>query len=134
MQRFVLSIIMVFLISAQAFALDAVTVDIKVTVNQQPGIGSFLPGDGYIISEGDILEIMVNAADPNNDVLQYRYLVNDVVKNTWSAEAMFSYTLTDSDIGLNRIKAEVTDGIETVQTQQVEIYVFRKSPDLPTEQ
>lgn len=126
MKKFIFLLIL-GLITTPALALESGSVDVRVTINKEPYIGDFLPADGYTIEEGDTLEISVDAADPNeSDILQYQFTVNGVVKQPWNSESSFSYTLEDGDIGLNRITVEVTDGLETVQTQEVEIYVFRK--------
>ena len=123
------------LLCQQAFALDSVTVDIKVTIQHPPNIGDFLPADGSVITEGDTLQLSVTATDPNsNDILQYQYYINDEVKEPWTTDNTFSYMITGEDVGLNTIKAEVTDGKETIQTQEVEIFVFRGSPGLPDSQ
>jgi len=125
-------ILTMLLLCQQALALDSVTVDIRVTVQHPPDIGGFMPADGTVTTEGDTLLISVTATDPNiNDALQYQYYINGEVKAPWSAENTFSYKLTVGDVGLNTIKAEVTDTKETVATQEVEIFVFRGSPGLP---
>jgi hypothetical protein len=113
-------------------ALDTATIEVRISINQPPVVGEFSPADGHTITEGDTLNISVAATDPNaGDVLQYRYYINGTVKEDWTAEPSYNYALTAADAGLNRIKAEITDGQKTVQTQEVEIYVFRKSPILP---
>ncbi|MBL7157324.1 MAG: hypothetical protein ISS92_04065 [Candidatus Omnitrophica bacterium] len=118
-------------ISTQTLALDSGSVDIKVVINKAPNIESFQPDDGYRIIEGDMLQISVIANDPNNDILQYRFIIKGIIKRPWSNEASFNYVLTGDDIGLNNIKAEVTDAIDIIQTEEIEIYVFRRPLDLP---
>ncbi len=130
MKKIIITIIMV-LIATQAAALDTASFNINVTVNKGPNITDFSPSDGYKVTEGDSLEISVNANDPNNDTLQYQFLINNNIKQPWSNNSSFNYTLGQNDIGLNNIRVEVTDGLETVQTEEVEIYVFRKAPNLP---
>ncbi len=133
MKKFILILTLLF-IAAQAMALDSGSFEITVTINKAPTIEGFTPIDGHRITEDDLLEISVIADDLNNDTLQYQFYVNGVIKQAWTADSLFSYTLTGDDIGLNSIKAEVKDNIEIVQTGEVEIYVFRKSPDLPAEE
>lgn len=127
----IILILISILIASSALALDDGSFSIKVTINKGPSIDSFEPEDGYRIREGDRLDISVTATDPNNDALQYQFIINGIIKRPWNRESSYSYTLTQDDIGINRIKAEVTDGMETIQTEEVEIFVFRKSLELP---
>jgi len=130
MKRF-LHIIILILISTRALAFDNGTVEIRVTINKPPLIDrdNFKPSNGSTMIEGETLEISVEATDPNNDILQYQFIVNDKVKQPWSADPTYNYILKASDTGINNIKVEVTDGIET-KDQEVEIYIFR-SPIAP---
>lgn len=132
MKKTLLLVAMLFL-CAQAVALDSKTVTIEVKVNQPPVIDgeNSYPKDGYVINEGGTLQISVTADDANNDILQYRFFINDVVKRDWGTTSTFDYTPEASDIGLNTIKAEVRDGIITVQTDEVEIYIFRSTVEVP---
>ena len=127
MKKIIAIWVLLFVLSAQALALDQKTIVIKVTINKAPEIGTFVPGDGYVITESDTLEISIDASDANNDTLKYQYYINGSIKEPWSTESSYSYALTKDDIGSNKIKAEVTDGLETVSTEEVEVYVFRKS-------
>lgn len=131
MKRLTMILIALFLCT-QAFALEVETFNINITVNKPPTIEGLLPEDGFVITEGDTVEISVVATDPNDDMLQYQFLVNGAIKRPWDSEPLFSYTLGSDDIGLNKISVEVTDSLETVQTEEVEIWVFRRSPDTPT--
>ena len=116
----------------QAFDPDG-SVEIKVVINKGPNVESFLPNDGDTIVEGDTLTISVTANDPNSDTLEYQFYINGVVKEPWTQSSTFSYTLTETDIGLNTIKAEIRDSLETIETDTVEIFVFRASPNMPTQ-
>jgi len=134
MKKRILPILILMLVTSRALALDKGSFEIRVTINKAPAVESFLPRDGSAINEGDTLEISVSANDPNNDVLKYRFFINGIVKRDWGASPAFSCLLGNGDIGLNRISAEVTDGIETITTEEAEVYVFRKSLALPTAQ
>jgi hypothetical protein len=128
----VILIIAAFILSSQAFALDTASINIKITVNQPPGVEEISPKDGYAIIQGSTLNITVTAYDPNSqDILQYQYYINGALKRDWTKEPSFNYILNAEDIGLNKIKVKVTDGIETIETEEAEIYVFRGSPDMP---
>ena len=124
-------LIALLLLTTQALALDEGSFYIKVTVNHPPQLRAFGPADGTTITEGDELTISVSAEDPNRDILEYRFIVNGTEKQAWSTEQTCIYTLTSNDIGLNTIKAEVRDDMETISTPEVEIFAFRGSPDLP---
>jgi len=131
MKKLILVLTMI-LLSVQALALESETFVIGITINQKPVIASFAPADGHVIIQGDTLQISVTASDPNaGNVLEYQFIINDVVRKTWGNDSQFSFPLEESDTGLNSIKVEVTDGLQTVETEEVEIYVFRQSPDLP---
>ncbi len=128
------TIIISLLLCARALAVNPSTLEIEVTVKQPPAIGGFLPADGTVITENDTLNIAVTATDPNRgDVLRYRYYINDQLKRDWTTDHNYSYALTANDLGLNKIKADVTDGTNTVTTREVEAFVFRKSPATPGE-
>ena len=109
------------------------SIEIKVVINKGPVVQGLLPNDGDTVVEGDTLEISVTANDPNNEALEYQFFINDIIKQPWTQNSTFSYTLTGSDIGLNTIRAKVRDSLEVVQTDTVEIFVFRSSPDLPAQ-
>lgn len=128
------TIIISLLLCARALAVNPAALEIEVTVKQPPAIGGFLPADGTVITENDTLNIAVTATDPNTgDVLQYRYFINNQVRQDWTTDNNHSHALSTSDLGLNTIKAQVTDGTETVTTEEVEIFVFRKLPATPGE-
>lgn len=134
MKKTVFTIIISLLLCARALAVNPAALEIEVTVKQPPAIGGFLPADGTVITENDTLNIAVTATDPNTgDVLQYRYFINNQVRQDWTTDNNHSHALSTSDLGLNTIKAQVTDGTETVTTEEVEIFVFRKLPATPGE-
>ena len=127
-----IAIILILAIAATpAFGLNPASVNIKVTINKNPGIDSFVPADGLMINKGDTLTISVTASDPNNDVLEYRFLVNGSIKQDWSTASSISYVLDETDIGLNKIQANVKDALVTVSTDEIEIYVCRSTVALP---
>lgn len=124
-------ILIIILLCAQASALDSKTVAIQITINKPPSIGTFTPVDGNVVSEGDTLEISVTATDPNNDILQYRFFVNGAIKRDWGTASSFNYVLGTNDVGLNKIKAQITDNMLTVETDEVEVYAFRNTVETP---
>lgn len=128
-----LLLITMLLLCAQALALDTETITIEIKVNQPPIVDpdNSYPQDGYVINEGATLQISVVATDANNDMLEYQFLVNDVVERGWGAASVFDYVLDAGDTGLKRIKAGVRDGMVTVQTDEVEVYVFRGTVAVP---
>jgi len=135
MKKFILILTLLF-ITVQALALDSGLFEIRVTINRPPEITNFTPEDGSALTVGDELEITVVATDPNDNIQEYVFYIrnetSDVV-DSWTSEVnLINHTLAEGNIGLNSIWAEVTDDCdETVQTGEVEIFVFRKSPDLP---
>ncbi|MBL7069622.1 MAG: hypothetical protein ISS34_07175 [Candidatus Omnitrophica bacterium] len=132
MRRLAIILIVTLLLCPRAFAINPTTVNISVAVNQKPEIIASQPADGFIITEGMTLEISVTADDDNiSDTLMYQYYINGAVEQDWTENSTFPYKLENKDIGLNSIYVKVTDGVETVPTDTVEIYVFRSSPSLP---
>lgn len=119
------------LLCLQAFALDKKTVTITITINRPPGVTGIAPDDGDVVNEGDELTVSITASDPNQDTLLYRFLINNVVKQDWQSGSFWNYKFTANDIGLNKIRAEVTDGMRTTASDEVEVYVFRSAVGLP---
>jgi len=125
---------MFIFLTAPALALDEDFFEIKVTINKVPSLSNFYPADGDTVTEGDTLNIGVEADDPNDDSLEYKFYINGEVERDWGLIPTFTYTLTSDEIGLNTIRAEITDGMEVIETDEIEIYVFRASPGFPDEQ
>jgi len=131
MKKIIKIIILSLLICARASAGPEEPVSITITINKPPSIDDFTPVDGHVVSEGDTIQISVTASDPNNDILEYRFTVNGIVKRDWGTSDTYSYVLGPSDVGLNSIKAEVRDTSVTIETGTAEVYVFANVPILP---
>ena len=130
MKKFII-ISIATLLCLQAFALDNKKVTITITINRPPSVGDVQPKDGDVVNEGDTLTVSITASDPNQDTLLYRFLINNVVKQDWQSGSTWEYQFSSGDIGLNKVKAEVTDGMRTTASDEVEIYVFRGAVTLP---
>lgn len=125
-------VLAIVLMAAQTYALETGLFKVSFMVNRPPLIEGVEPADGGVITEGDTLEISVDASDANEDLLQYQYLINGAVKEDWTTDNTHSYTLTADDVGKNSITVRVKDPLTTVEcSPPVEIYVFRASPAVP---
>ncbi|MCQ9206774.1 MAG: hypothetical protein NG740_02690 [Omnitrophica bacterium] len=135
MKILTLIITALLLAHASAFAINPAEVDIMVTVNKKPVVGPITLNGGPGINQGVTLEVTASATDGNSgDILNYRFKLEGAGQrgwNTWSTVTFISYELEERDIGLNVVKVEVRDSLETVQAAPAEIYVFRTTVEVP---
>ena len=97
-------------------------------LNQSPEIISFTPQDNATFTQGDSIEISVQAQDPNSEVLEYRYLVNGQVLQDWTAQAAYTWQTQPQDVKFQEINIEVRDQHGAVVSGQSNIFIFREPP------
>ncbi|AKB29743.1 hypothetical protein MSSIT_3024 [Methanosarcina siciliae T4/M] len=101
--------------------------NVTVTVNKlnnPPVIDSFEPPDGSSFSEGERIEVSVNASDADGDLLKYSIMIDGV---EYSTENTYVWETGYSSSGNHTIEVAVSDGIEKV-TEQNNIYINNYHP------
>jgi hypothetical protein len=103
---------------------DGITV-----LNQSPEIISFTPQNNATFTQGDSIEISVQAQDPNNEVLQYQYSIDGQIVQDWTLQATYVWQTQPTDVKSKQINIEVRDEHGTVVSGQSNIFIFRKPPE-----
>ncbi|AKB33657.1 hypothetical protein MSSIH_2967 [Methanosarcina siciliae HI350] len=101
--------------------------NVTVTVNKlnnPPVIDSFEPPDGSSFSEGERIEVSVNASDADGQALSYSIRIDGV---EYSTENTYVWETGYSSSGNHTIEVAVSDGIEKV-TEQNNIYINNYHP------
>lgn len=101
-----------------------------IPVNNPPQITSFFPADRTICVIGESLNFSINASDKDQDALMYRYLMDERVIGDWSNSSTYSFTPQFSDRGKHKIKVEVRDNRNGLDSKSVDIYIVRPFPKL----
>lgn len=103
---------------------DGITV-----LNQTPEIISLIPEDNSTFIEEDIVEITVQAQDPDGDTLEYRHLIDAGVMQGWTSLATYSWQTQIGDVRLKTITVEVRDEHGAVVSGETNVFLFRKPPE-----
>ncbi|MFH2138615.1 MAG: fibronectin type III domain-containing protein [Candidatus Omnitrophota bacterium] len=100
--------------------------------NTPPQIGQYSPADKYKCEETETITFeVIDSSDYHYDDLEYQYLVDDEVKQTWTADTTYQWTTNTGDNGIYNIKIKVRDDIGAVnQSSEKELCIFRK-PEKP---
>ena len=88
--------------------------DITITVinvNRPPKITYFVPENGSVFNESDIITIKVIASDPDNDNIYYEIKIDNV---TVSTNSSYTWETNYSSAGEHKITACVSDGYAEV--------------------
>ena len=107
---------------------DVVSSDGITVLNQVPEIISLTPENNSTFTEEDVIEIEVQAEDPNGDELEYQYSVDGEVIQGWTPQATHSWQTQAGDVKLKVISVEVRDGYEAVVSAQRTVFGYRKPP------
>ena len=102
---------------------DGITV-----LNQTPEIILLIPEDNSTFIEEDIVEIIVQALDPDGDILEYCYLIDAGVMQDWTTLATYSWQTQIGDVRLKTITVEVRDEYGAVVSGETNVFLFRKPP------
>ncbi|MCW7075667.1 MAG: putative Ig domain-containing protein, partial [Candidatus Methanospirare jalkutatii] len=88
--------------------------DITITVinvNRPPKITYFVPENGSVFNESDVITIKVIASDPDNDNIYYEIKIDNV---TVSTNSSYTWETNYSSAGEHKITACVSDGYAEV--------------------
>ncbi len=101
------------------------TPDSRGCVNIAPAVTISSPTDGQSISEGTKMIVSINAADPENDALNYTVKVDGVVIGTTNPS---DYDWSFNSAGTHTVNVTVADEVNTV-SKQVTVTVVDATPD-----
>jgi hypothetical protein len=96
--------------------------------NQPPQITSLSPENNSTFIEEDLIEISVQAQDPDNDDLEYRYLVEGEVIQDWTNQASYSWQTEAGDVKLKSISVQARDEFGAEASSQTQVFLYRKVP------
>jgi len=102
---------------------DGITV-----VNNPPEIISLLPENNSSFTEGDSINIEVQATDDDNDDLEYRFLVEGSVLQDWSTSNTCLWQTQQGDVRLKTISAEVRDEFGGFAALDTHVFLYRQVP------
>lgn len=95
--------------------------------NTTPEISQFTPLDRSMFTEADTLKIEITAKDSDGNVLEYQYLVDGQVKQSWTSSASYNWQTQNGDFGEHKIKVQVRDDIGAMsESPERKIFIFRK--------
>lgn len=97
-----------------------------IMVNTAPQITQLLPQQYSSFTEEDAVDISITATDPDGDVLEYQFSVDNIIMQSWSTQSTYAWVTQIGDKGYRTIKAEVRDNKLGFDEAEVEIYVFIK--------
>ena len=92
---------------------EAVTITVNGG-NHAPVITAFVPADGSVFNEVDIITIDVTASDADGQALTYNIEIDGVTKSTTSS---YAWETNYSSAGAHTIDVTVSDGIEQATDQ-----------------
>ncbi|WP_235270023.1 putative Ig domain-containing protein [Methanosarcina mazei] len=109
---------------SDGYLTDSKDVTITVNTNKPPVINYFEPLNGSSFSEGERINILVNASDEDGQVLNYIIKIDGV---THSTDPEYVWETDYSSSGNHAIEASVSDGIDEVKRQHT-IYISECHP------
>jgi hypothetical protein len=90
---------------------DSSTSTFTITApNQKPVIASMSPDKSSPQDAGSVITWTVQASDPENDQLYYRFFLNGQPVTDWQPQNQFVWTSTDANVGENQLEVRVLDG------------------------
>jgi hypothetical protein len=98
-----------------------------VALNQPPEIISILPENNSTFTEGDIVNIEVQAEDAS-DALDFRFSVDSVVIRDWDCLNTYSWQTQAGDLKLKTITVDVRDEYGATDSGETNVFIFRKPP------
>jgi len=115
--------------NAANFWSDVNSSDGIAVLNQSPQISSLLPDNSSTFTEQDTIDIEVQAQDPDQDDLEYRYLVDGGVVQDWIPLNTYSWQTQTGDLRLKTITTEVRDEYQAMVSQDTSVFLFRRPPE-----
>lgn len=96
--------------------------------NSSPVITYFYPSNRSTYTCGDVIAMSVSARDPDNDFLEYRFILDNTILKNWSAANRFNYKTSLANRGRHRVFVEARDKKGGRATKNSSIYIFRQMP------
>ena len=90
---------------------DSKTAAFTITApNQKPAIASFGPDKAAPQEAGATVTWTAQASDPENDPIQYRFLLNGQPVTDWQPQAQWTWTTSNANVGENQVAVRIIDG------------------------
>ena len=99
-----------------------------ISSNQPPHITSVLPLDNTAFTEEDGITIVIEAQDPDDDPLTYRFSVEGTIIGDWTSSNTYIWQTQPGDINFKTITGEVRDVYEESDSAQINVFLYRKVP------
>jgi len=98
---------------------------IIVILGSFPSIVSFVPQDGARFYEGEVIELEVQAVDLDGGTIEYQFMLDGSVKQSWSTISTYNWNTSQGDSGKHTLRVETRDsyGGKTMLDSEVYIYV-----------
>ena len=80
-----------------------------VPVNQPPAIQSLIPNAEGPQVAGTVITLIASASDPDNDPVQYLFLLDGLPKTGWSEDPTWTWTTSASDVGTHSVEVRARD-------------------------
>ncbi|MBI4431019.1 MAG: hypothetical protein HY587_04850 [Candidatus Omnitrophica bacterium] len=109
------------------FGLNIDVFNLRESTETPPVIEELNYPDGHGFTEAVLVApLSILASDPDLDVIEYQFSVNDQLAEPWSGNASFDLTPHLGEPGIIRVRIQVRDGFGGVNEVTAEYAVFRR--------
>lgn len=106
---------------------------IIVILGRLPTIVSLIPQDGTKFYEGDVIRSQVEALDMDGDSIEYQFILDGKIEQTWSAIPNYDWTTGAGDQGAHTLKVEARDGFGGKSAASSEFYIYVEPIAFPSQ-
>ena len=97
--------------AGQDSADDSKTAAFAITApNQKPAIASLEPDKAAPQEAGATVTWTAQASDPENDPIQYMFLLNGQPVTDWQPQGQWAWTTSNANVGDNQVEVRIIDG------------------------
>ena len=93
-------------------------------VNLPPTINSLVSNGSDPIEPGTTIQWSASGSDPDNDKIQYKFILDGKPKTNWLDAPFWSWTTSSSDIGSHIIEVKARDGKHDLEGDAFETRAF----------
>lgn len=98
-----------------------------IVVNREPEIMLITPENNSTFTEGDQIDVQVQAQDPDGDDIEFRYLVDGEIIQDWISSSSYFWQTQLRDARQKIITIEVKDGYGATISGETTIFLYRKA-------